>query len=192
MKKTTKIATLLLAGLTITTLAACHSNAKTTKKIDTTVKSPEIKPAKPKELQDAPATTLTTVNGETLTLDQLKGQKVYMEVINTTVPSYTDQLEQLESLANDPALNFKVIALALPNQFGEQSQEAIAEWFNQQPHHNFTLHYGSEELVKAYNITSTPAAIYIDADGKLNLVAPTKTTRASNTEIISYMNSQVK
>ena len=192
MKKTTKIATLLLAGLTITTLAACQSNAKTTKKIDTTIKAPDIKPAKPKELQDAPATTLTTVNGETLTLDQLKGQKVYMEIINTTVPSYTEQLEQLESLANDTALNFKVIALALPNQFGEQSQEAINEWFNQQPHHNFTLHYGNEELVKAYHITGTPSAVYIDADGKLNLVAPTKTTRASNTEIISYMNSQVK
>lgn len=117
----------------------------------------------------APNFELVTVQGDTITLDSLKGKYIYLDFFHT------------ESI---PAVKEKSLIPALKEKYGEwvefvsisldEDAKALKEYLGQNPEYDWHIanYNGNVNLLDLYNIRSLPSYFLIDQDGKMMSADP--------------------
>lgn len=115
----------------------------------------------------APAFELMSVSGETVSLESLKGEKVYVKFWASWCSICLAGLDEFDRLAAE-AEGFKVISIVSPGYSGEQSKEKFIEWYNGLNYENLVvlLDEGGD-IAKEYGVRGYPTSVYIGSDGVL-------------------------
>ncbi|MBN2558978.1 MAG: TlpA family protein disulfide reductase [Clostridia bacterium] len=135
---------------------------------------------------DAYNFTLMDTDGNTHSLEDYLGKKVYLKFWATWCPSCLTGLAELDML---PALaqenDIVVLTIVAPGYSGEKSSEKFVEWFNGRGH-GFTvlLDEGGNSFYE-YGIRAVPSSYFIDTKGNL---AESKLGHVSNEQIIEIFN----
>lgn len=115
----------------------------------------------------APAFELMSVSGETVSLESLKGEKVYVKFWASWCSICLAGLEEFDMLAAE-AEGFKVISIVSPGYSGEQSKEKFIEWYNGLNYENLiVLLDEGGDIAKEYGVRGYPTSVYIGSDGVL-------------------------
>ena len=115
----------------------------------------------------APAFDLMSTSGETITLESLKGERVYVKFWASWCSICLAGLEEFDELS-ESADGFKPITIVSPDYNGEQSREDFIEWFEGLDHDNIiVLLDDGGEIAKAYGVRGYPTSVYIGSDGVL-------------------------
>lgn len=120
----------------------------------------------------APAFELMDVTGTTQSLEDLKGQKVYVKFWASWCSiclAGMDELDQLSAEEN----GFKVITIVAPGFNGEQNREDFIQWFKGIDAKNITVLLDDDGAVtRAYGVRAYPTSAYIGSDGILIKALP--------------------
>lgn len=115
----------------------------------------------------APAFDLMSTSGETISLESLKGERVYVKFWASWCSICLAGLEEFDELSVS-ADGFKPITIVSPGFSGEQSREDFIEWFEGLDHDNMTvLLDDGGDIAKAYGVRGYPTSVYIGSDGVL-------------------------
>ncbi len=115
----------------------------------------------------APAFELMSVSGETVSLESLKGEKVYVKFWASWCSICLAGLDEFDMLAAE-AEGFKVISIVSPGYSGEQSKEKFVEWYNGLNYENLiVLLDEGGDIAKEYGVRGYPTSVYIGSDGVL-------------------------
>lgn len=111
--------------------------------------------------------TLTDINGETHTLSDYKGKKVYLKFWASWCSICVAGLSEGDELAGADN-DFEVLTIVSPGFSGEKNAEAFTEWFNGlgTEHMNVLFDEGGD-IAKAYGVRGYPTSAYIGSDGIL-------------------------
>lgn len=120
----------------------------------------------------APAFSLMATDGNTYSLDSLKGQKVYLKVWASWCSICLAGLEELDELASGDE-DFTVLTVVAPGHNGEMETEAFKTWFAGLDTENIVVLLDEEsDLVDALGVRGFPTSVYIGSDGVLISVSP--------------------
>lgn len=120
----------------------------------------------------APAFSLMSLKGEQVSLEALKGDKVYVKYWASWCSICLAGMEELDELAAEAA-DFKVYTIVAPDINGEQSKEDFIKWFSSLGYENVEVLFDETgDTQKAYGIRAFPTSAYIGSDGVLVKVAP--------------------
>lgn len=120
----------------------------------------------------APEFSLMGLEGETVTLSELQGQKVYLKFWASWCPICVGGLEELDELAGGQE-DFTVVTIVSPEKSGEKSIEDFKEWYATKATENITVLFDVDgDIQKDYGIRGFPTSAYIGSDGVLIKVAP--------------------
>ena len=111
----------------------------------------------------APSFTLTSVAGEPVSLDRLRGKIVVMEFWATWCGPCRFSLPSLELLAQRYA--GRGVAVLLINQ--EEQREAVVAWLDDRYHAAKVLLDQDGAVGAAYQVQSIPRLFVLDADGRI-------------------------
>lgn len=115
----------------------------------------------------APAFELMSVSGETVSLESLKGEKVYVKFWASWCSICLAGLDEFDMLAAE-AEGFKVVSIVSPGYSGEQSKEKFIEWYNGLNYENLiVLLDEGGDIAKEYGVRGYPTSVYIGSDGVL-------------------------
>lgn len=115
----------------------------------------------------APAFELMSVSGETVSLESLKGEKVYVKFWASWCSICLAGLDEFDMLAAE-AEGFKVVSIVSPGYSGEQSKEKFVEWYNGLNYENLiVLLDEGGDIAKEYGVRGYPTSVYIGSDGVL-------------------------
>lgn len=115
----------------------------------------------------APAFELMSVSGETVSLESLKGEKVYVKFWASWCSICLAGLDEFDMLAAE-AEGFRVISIVSPGYGGEQSKEKFIEWYNGLNYENLiVLLDEGGDIAKEYGVRGYPTSVYIGSDGVL-------------------------
>lgn len=125
---------------------------------------------------------LVDTNGNTHSLEQYQGKKVYLKFWATWCPSCIAGLGELEELHKETMDNEDIVVLSVvaPGYSGEKSKDKFIEWYeSQELSHTVLLDEGGLAFFE-YGIRAVPSSFYIDTKGN---IADTKLGHAGNAEI---------
>lgn len=115
----------------------------------------------------APDFSLMDLEGNTVSLAELKGEKVYIKFWASWCSiclSGLDEIDELSAEMND----FKVLTIVAPNYNGEQAEDAFKEWFKTRDADKMTVLLDHDGMVtKAFNVRGYPTSVFIGSDGVL-------------------------
>jgi thiol-disulfide isomerase/thioredoxin len=121
---------------------------------------------------DAPVFALTSLKGEQVALEALKGDKVYVKFWASWCSVCLAGMEELDMLAAE-ATDFKVYTIVAPGHNGEQDKEDFITWFKELGYENIEVLFDETgEIQKAYGLRAVPSSAYIGSDGVLVKFAP--------------------
>ncbi len=116
--------------------------------------------------------TLTSLNGETVTLSELKGQKVYLKFWATWCPICVKGLPDINKLS-DGMQDFKVYTIVAPGMGGEKDIASFKTWFNELGYDNIEVLFDETgEVFKNYQVRAVPYSVLIGSDGVAVKKAP--------------------
>lgn len=132
----------------------------------------------------APEFSLLNKKGDTVSLDDLKGKKVYIKFWASWCSACLAGLEDLNQLAGEDH-DFEVYTIVAPGLNGEMEREDFVEWIDDLEMVNIPVLFDPEgELMREYGIRAFPSSAYIGSDGILvKMVVGPK----NNDEIIEEM-----
>lgn len=113
--------------------------------------------------------TLLDTEGNTHSLEQYSGKKVYLKFWATWCPSCIAGLSELGELHNDTIGNEDVVVLTVvaPGYSGEKSAEKFIEWYEgQELEFTVLLDEGGNAFYE-YGIRAVPSSFYIDTKGNI-------------------------
>lgn len=120
----------------------------------------------------APEFSLTDAEGNTHTLSDMKGKKVYVKFWASWCPACLAGLDQLDELSKDNS-EFEVISVVSPGMGGEKDKKDFIEWFSGLGHENIKVYFDeSGEAMKNYGIRAYPTSAVIGSDGVLIGIQP--------------------
>lgn len=120
----------------------------------------------------APNFSLMNLNGETVSLSDLEGEKVYVKYWASWCPICVGGLPELDKLAG-MSEDFQVITIVTPDYTGEKSVEDFKEWFGMKDTENITVLLDVDGVyAKQFGVRAMPTSAYIGSDGVLIKVAP--------------------
>lgn len=120
----------------------------------------------------APMFELESVGGEKVSLESLKGEKVYVKFWASWCSICLAGLEEFDELSAN-AEGYKVISIVSPDYNGEQSREDFIEWFKGLNLKNMVVLLDDEgEVSKAFGVRGYPTSAYIGSDGVLVKIMP--------------------
>lgn len=120
----------------------------------------------------APTFSLMATDGNTYSLDSLKGEKVYLKVWASWCSICLAGLEEIDALAGGDE-DFTVLTLVAPGHNGEMETEAFKTWFAGLDTENLVVLLDEDaELVDALGIRGFPTSVFIGSDGVLISVLP--------------------
>ncbi len=109
--------------------------------------------------------TLKNLQGDTVTLSDLKGQKVYLKFWASWCPTCLDGLPELNELS-DGTQDFKIYTIVAPGMSGEKDAEAFKTWFTELGYDNIEVLLDEDgQVFKDYQIRAVPTSAFIETDG---------------------------
>ncbi|MCK4362602.1 MAG: redoxin domain-containing protein [Dehalococcoidia bacterium] len=121
--------------------------------------------AAPEVGAQAPGFTISTLDGETVTLNELRGQPVLLNFWATWCGYCRYQMPFLKAAFEEKGQEMNFIAINIGEDIDKVQQYAEAEGLG------FTVAVDSEgDVVSAYKITSIPATFFIDEQGVIKYI----------------------
>ena len=113
--------------------------------------------------------TLMDTEGNTHSLEQYAGKKVYLKFWATWCPSCLEGLEELGELHKQNMDNEDVVILTIvaPGYSGEKSKGKFIEWYNSQELEFTTLLDEGGTSFFEYGIRAVPSSFFIDTKGNI-------------------------
>ncbi|MCS7460470.1 redoxin domain-containing protein [Paenibacillus doosanensis] len=122
--------------------------------------------------QPAPAFELKDLKGNTVSLAELKGQKVYVKFWASWCPICLAGLDELNQLSGQDN-GYKVLTIVSPGYNGEQSAADFAAWFSKRGYDNIeVLLDDGGTWAKKFGVRGYPTSVYIGSDGILAQTVP--------------------
>ena len=118
----------------------------------------------------APNFEYTTFDGETVTLSDFSGQKVYIKYWASWCPICLSGLERLDELfaSVDDDSDYQILTVVTPGYNNEVSEEDFKTWYNGLDYENITVLFDYDgEYAKEFNVRGVPTSIFIGSDGIL-------------------------
>ncbi len=116
--------------------------------------------------------TLKNLSGESISISDLKGEKVYLKFWASWCPVCLNGLEELNTLANGEQ-DFKVYSIVAPSMGGEKSTEDFKTWFNTLGYKNIEVLLDENgDVFRTYGVRALPTSTYIGSDGIRVFTAP--------------------
>lgn len=120
----------------------------------------------------APMFSLMDLNGNTVSLRDFEGEKVYVKYWASWCSICVAGLPEVDALAGMDK-DFRVITIVTPDYLGEKSIEDFKEWFGFKDISNLTVLLDVDgTYAKEFGIRAVPTSAYIGSDGVLVKVAP--------------------
>ena len=120
----------------------------------------------------APGFTLMDTEGNTHSLSDYKGEKVYLKFWASWCPICLDGLSATDELSGQDE-GFKVLTVVTPSYGGEKKQEKFIEWFDGLETENMIVLLDVDgKLAIEYGVRAMPTSAYIDSKGGLVTVLP--------------------
>ncbi len=120
----------------------------------------------------APNFSLMNLDGETVSLSDFEGDKVYVKYWASWCSICVGGLPELDKLAG-MSEDFQVITIVTPDYTGEKSVEDFKEWFGMRDTENITVLLDVDGVYsKQFGVRAMPTSAYIGSDGVLIKVAP--------------------
>ncbi len=113
---------------------------------------------------------LLDTEGNTHTLEQYAGRKVYVKFWATWCPSCLEGLDELGELheQNKDREDIVILTVVAPGYSGEKSPEKFIEWYEEQElEFTVLLDEGGNSFYE-YGIRAVPSSFYIDEKGNLS------------------------
>lgn len=124
------------------------------------------------EGEAAPMFTLMSVDGSTVSLEELKGEKVYVKFWASWCSiclAGLDEIDQLAGMSED----YKVITIVTPGYKGEKTSEEFKMWFEGQGTENLIVLLDEDgSVAKEFGVRAYPTSAYIGSDGVLIKTLP--------------------
>jgi peroxiredoxin len=115
--------------------------------------------------------SLMNLNDETVTVRELKGEKVSVQCWAAWCSICLSGLDDLDKLAMSE--DFKVYTIVAPGHNGEQDKDEFIEWFNGLGYENIEVLFDETgDVQKAYGVRGFPSSAYIGSDGILTKFFP--------------------
>lgn len=115
----------------------------------------------------APDFTVTDFDGNTYTLSEQKGKKVYVKFWASWCSACLSSLPELNELAAQEN-DFEIITVVTPGVGGEMDKEEFKEWFDGLGYENIRVFFDeSGQTMTNYGVRALPTAAYIGTDGIL-------------------------
>lgn len=120
----------------------------------------------------APNFSLMNLDGETVSLGDFAGEKVYVKYWASWCSICLGGLSDLDELTAT-AEGYKVITIVTPDYKGEKSVEDFKEWFPSRQTENLVVLLDVDgEFAKEFGVRAMPTSAYIGSDGVLTKVLP--------------------
>ncbi len=115
----------------------------------------------------APDFTLQTLDGETLTLSELRGKKVILNFWATWCPPCRTEMPHLQEYYEKYSETDNVEIVAVNATYREQSEEKVQQFID-----SFNLTFpialaNEEETLNLYEVLTIPSTFFIDTDGQI-------------------------
>jgi peptide methionine sulfoxide reductase msrA/msrB len=132
----------------------------------TTEMMPELSGMK-NEGDAAPAFDLMDVSGNAVSLESLKGERVYIKFWASWCSICLAGMDELNELSANTE-GFKVITVVSPDFNGEQSSDDFIEWYSGLDYENIVVLLDPDgDSAKEYGVRGYPTSVYIGSDGVL-------------------------
>lgn len=124
--------------------------------------------------QPAPDFTLETLDGESVTLSELKGKKVVLNFWATWCPPCKEEMPDLQKYYEKYAKQDNVEIVAVNLTFNDSSIETIQQFVDSYKLSFPVLLMKNDDLVKKYQVITIPSTFMIDTKGRIqnNFVGP--------------------
>lgn len=120
----------------------------------------------------APDFKLKDMQGNTVSLADFKGQKVYIKFWASWCPICLAGLDELNELSGQQH-DYKVITIVSPDYNGEQSEADFVNWFSKRGYNNIeVLLDDGGAWAKKFGVRGYPTSYYIGSDGVLAKAVP--------------------
>ncbi len=125
---------------------------------------------------------LVNLAGESITLEQLSGERVYVKFWASWCSICLAGMDELNTLSAD-ATDFKVISIVSPGFNGEMEKDEFITWFEGLDYDNIEVLLDEDgTIAKAYGVRAYPTSAYIGSDGVLVKILPGHTENSMITE----------
>lgn len=115
--------------------------------------------------------TLKDIDGNSYTLSDFSGEKVYIKFWASWCPICLTGLDEVDTLAKEA--DFKVLTIVSPGSNGEQNTENFIEWFNGLETENMIVLLDEDgAIANQYGVRAYPTSSYIGSDGILIKTLP--------------------
>lgn len=115
---------------------------------------------------------LVNLNGESVTLSMLKGERVYVKFWASWCSICLAGMDELSTLSEE-ATEFKVITIVSPGFNGEMEKDDFITWFKGLDYDNIEVLLDENgTIAKAYGVRAYPTSAYIGSDGILVKIIP--------------------
>ncbi len=128
--------------------------------------------------------TLKDLNGDTYTLSDFRGQKVYIKLWASWCSICLAGMEEIDMLSGEDN-DFVVFTVVSPDHNGELSTDEFVTWYKGLENENMiVLLDETGEVMKSFNVRAFPTSVYIGTDG---ILAHTALGHRSNDQIKETM-----
>ncbi len=115
----------------------------------------------------APMFDLKDLDGNRVSLADLKGEKVYVKFWASWCSICLGGLEELDMLTAEDT-EFKVITIVSPDYNGEKNTEKFMSWFDKQGYDNLIVLLDEDgEFTREFGVRGYPTSAFIGSDGVL-------------------------
>lgn len=136
----------------------------------------------------APAFELMDINGNSVSLADLKGEKVYLKYWASWCSICLAGLEEVDELFVE-ADGFTPYTVVTPDANGEQSKEEFINWFNGLGYENINVLFDMDgSIAKELGVRAFPTSAFIGSDGVLIQTAPGHKSNEDITAIVDTFN----
>ncbi|MFB9275820.1 redoxin family protein [Cohnella cellulosilytica] len=161
----------LTAGVLLAVLSGCGAK-ETTMQDSAAGKSMTTSGPAANKGEEAPAFSLSDLNGNPVRLADFNGQRVYVKFWASWCSICLAGLEDLNTLAGQDN-GFQVVTIVTPNYKGEKSAKDFTEWFTKQSYDNLTVLFDEDGTwAKKFGLRAYPSSYYIGSDGILVKSSP--------------------
>lgn len=113
----------------------------------------------------APDFKLKNMNGDYVTLSDLRGEKVYLKFWASWCSTCIDGLDELDELFIMET-DFKMYTIVMPGINGEMDIEKFSEWIKERGNENIEILFDYDgNIARDYGIRAVPTSIFIGTDG---------------------------